>query len=177
MIIGILMIIFNQNEFKIIELKIFIHFLKLVRWPNLVFILLAECLLHFCIYKPLFPESGSEVAIRFYFMLTSNILIAAAGYMINDYFDVNIDQVNKPHKVVVGSYINRRMVIFWHLIFSVLGIFISTFVFPFQSYWHIHVTNFLAILFLWFYSTTFKKKFLVGNIMIAILTAWSIAIV
>jgi 4-hydroxybenzoate polyprenyltransferase len=36
-------------------------------------------------------------------MLTSNILIAAAGYMINDYFDVNIDQVNKPQKVVVGA--------------------------------------------------------------------------
>lgn len=177
MIIGIMMIIFNLNEFKTINLKLFIYFLKLVRWPNLVFILLAECLLHFCIYKPLFPISGAEVDISFYFMLTSNLLIAAAGYMINDYFDVNIDQVNKPQKVVVGAYISRRMVIFWHLIFSVLGMYISTIVFPFASYWHIHITNLLAILFLWFYSTTFKKKFLVGNIIIAMLTAWSIAIV
>jgi len=97
------MIISSQNEFKIINLKLFIHFLKLVRWPNLLFIILAECLLHFCIYKPLFPLSGNEADIQFYFMLTSNILIAAAGYMINDYFDVNIDQVNKPQKVVVGA--------------------------------------------------------------------------
>jgi 4-hydroxybenzoate polyprenyltransferase len=146
MIIGILKIISSLNEFKIIELKLFIHFLKLVRWPNLVFILLAECLLHFCIYKPLFPMAGMDVDIRFYFMLTSNILIAAAGYMINDYFDVNIDQVNKPQKVVVGSFISRRMVIFWHLIFSVLGMYISTIVFPFASYWHIHITNLMAIL-------------------------------
>ena len=69
------------------------------------------------------------------------------------------------------------MVIFWHLIFSVLAMYLSTIVFPFQSYWHIHITNLLAILLLWFYSTSFKKKFLIGNVIIAILTAWSIAIV
>ncbi len=158
-------------------MKLLIHFLRLVRWPNLLFIVLAECLLHFCIYKPLFPLSDSSVDLRFYFLLTSNILIASAGYMINDYFDVNIDQVNKPDKVVVGAFISRRMVIFWHLIFSVLGMYISSIVFPFQTYWHIHITNLFAILLLWFYSTIFKKNFLVGNIIIAILTAWSIAIV
>ena len=158
-------------------MKLLVHFLKLVRWPNLVFIILAETLIHFCIYTPLFPAADSQVNLRFYFMLVSNILIAAAGYMINDYFDVNIDQVNKPEKVLVGSYISRRMVIFWHLIFSVLAMYLSTIVFPFQSYWHIHFTNLLAILLLWFYSTSFKKKFLIGNVIIAILTAWSIAIV
>ena len=142
-------------------MKLLVHFLKLVRWPNLVFIILAETLIHFCIYTPLFPAADSQVNLRFYFMLVSNILIAAAGYMINDYFDVNIDQVNKPEKVLVGSYISRRMVIFWHLIFSVLAMYLSTIVFPFQSYWHIHITNLLAILLLWFYSTSFKKKFLI----------------
>ena len=158
-------------------MKLLVHFLKLVRWPNLVFILLAESLLHFCIYKPLFPLASEQVTTRFYFMLISNILIAAAGYMINDYFDINIDQVNKPQKVVVGAYISRRMVIFWHLIFSVVAMYISSIEFPFQSYWHIHITNLLAILLLWFYSTSFKKKFLIGNVIIAVLTAWSIAIV
>lgn len=158
-------------------MKVFIHFLKLVRWPNLLFILLAECLFHFCIYKPLYPLGGSAADHQFYFILITYILIAAAGYIINDYFDVNIDQVNKPEKVVVGEYISRRWVIFWHLIFSLLGIYISTIAFPFQLYWHIHVANLATILFLWFYSTNFKKDFLVGNVVISILTAWSIAVV
>jgi len=154
-----------------------IHFLRLIRWPNLLFILLAECLFHFCIYKPLYPLSGAEVDFRFYLMLVSNVFIAAAGYIINDYFDVNIDQINKPTKVVVGAFISRRWVIFWHLILSVFAIYISTIVFPFKTYWHIHLSNLLAILLLWFYSTTFKKNFLVGNIIISVLTAWSIAVV
>jgi 4-hydroxybenzoate polyprenyltransferase len=103
-------------------LKTFIHFLRLIRWPNLLFILLAETLFHFCIYKPLYPNAGLEVDTNFYLILLTYLFIAAAGYIINDYFDINIDQVNKPKRVVVGSFISRRWVIFWHLLFSVMGI-------------------------------------------------------
>lgn len=158
-------------------MKTIAHFLRLVRWPNLVFILLAECLFHYCIYKPLYPHSAADVDTRFFLIVLTYLFIAAAGYIINDYFDINIDQVNKPSRVVVGSHISRRWVIFWHLLLSVLGIYISTIAFPFQSYWHIHLSNLLTILLLWFYSTNFKKDFLIGNVVISILTAWSIAVV
>jgi 4-hydroxybenzoate polyprenyltransferase len=142
-----------------------------------LFILLAEILFHFCIYKPLYPSAGVDVDMDFSLIVLTYLFIAAAGYIINDYFDINIDQVNKPSKVVVGSHINRRWVIFWHLFFSVIGIYISTIAFPFKQYWHIHLSNLLTILLLWFYSTNFKKDFLIGNVVIAILTAWSIAVV
>lgn len=158
-------------------MKTIIHFFRLVRWTNLVFILLAEFLFHFCIYKPLYPLSGQQVDNTFYLVAITNILIAAAGYIINDYFDVNIDQVNKPQKVVVGSHISRRWVIFAHLFFSIVAVYIAALVFPFKQYWHIHISNIIAILLLWFYSTNFKKDFLIGNIVISLLTSWSIAVV
>jgi 4-hydroxybenzoate polyprenyltransferase len=63
------------------------------------------------------------------------------------------------------------------MIFSLLGIYLSTIAFSFKDYWHIHLANLATILFLWFYSTNFKKDFLVGNVVIAVLTAWSIAVV
>ena len=63
------------------------------------------------------------------------------------------------------------------MIFSLLGIYLSTIAFSFKDYWHIHLANLTTILFLWFYSTNFKKDFLVGNVVIAVLTAWSIAVV
>jgi 4-hydroxybenzoate polyprenyltransferase len=125
----------------------------------------------------LYPQAGVLVDNNFYLVALTNLLIAAAGYIINDYFDVNIDQVNKPKKVVVGSFISRRWVIFWHLLFSIIGIYIAAMVFPFKQYWHIHLSNLAAILLLWFYSTNFKKDFLIGNIVISLLTAWSIAVV
>jgi 4-hydroxybenzoate polyprenyltransferase len=157
--------------------KNFIHFLRLVRWPNLLFILLAESLFHFFIYKPLYPNLALTADYPFYFIVATSICIAAAGYIINDYFDVNIDQVNKPKMVVVGSFISRRLVIFWHLILSMAGVYLSLIVFPFQQYVHIHFSNLATILILWFYSTNFKRDFLIGNVVIAVLTAWTIGVV
>ena len=109
--------------------------------------------------------------------MLASVFIAAAGYAINDYFDVNIDQVNKPTKVVVSNIISRRWVIFWHFFFSLSGIYLTLIAFSFQQYWHIHLANLLSILLLWFYSTNIKKKLLIGNVLIAILTAWVIGVV
>ncbi len=158
-------------------MKKLIHFFRLVRWPNLLFILLAESLFHFFIYKPLYPNAALTADYPFYFIVATSICIAAAGYIINDYFDVNIDQVNKPQSVVVGAHISRRWVIFWHLILSMVGIYISLIAFPFQQYLHIHFSNLVTILILWFYSTNFKRDFLIGNVVIAVLTAWTIGVV
>lgn len=158
-------------------MKKLIHFLRLVRWPNLLFILLAESLFHFFIYKPLYPNLALTVDYPFYFIVATSICIAAGGYIINDYFDVNIDQVNKPKMVVVGAHISRRWVIFWHLLLSMAGVYISLVAFPFQQYIHIHFSNLATILILWFYSTNFKRDFLIGNVVIAVLTAWTIGVV
>ncbi|MCF8285901.1 MAG: geranylgeranylglycerol-phosphate geranylgeranyltransferase, partial [Chitinophagaceae bacterium] len=158
-------------------MKSFIHFLRLVRWPNLLFIILAESLFHFFIYKPLYPNLALTADYPFYFIVATSICIAAAGYIINDYFDINIDQVNKPKSVVVGAYISRRWVIFWHLILSMGGVYLSLIAFPFQQYVHIHFSNLVTILILWFYSTNFKRDFLIGNVVIAVLTAWTIGVV
>src|SRR5690606_1532070 len=57
-----------------------------------------------------------------YLILFSTLLIAAAGYIINDYFDVKIDIVNKPHRVIIGRYLKRRMAIGTHQLFSILGV-------------------------------------------------------
>ena len=158
-------------------MKVLVYFLKLVRWPNLLFIILAESLFHFFIYKPLYPNLALTADYPFYFIVATSICIAAAGYIINDYFDINIDQVNKPKSVVVGAYISRRWVIFWHLILSMGGVYLSLIVFPFQQYVHIHFSNLATILILWFYSTNFKRDFLIGNVVIAVLTAWTIGVV
>lgn len=156
-------------------MKLLLSFFRLLRWPNLFFIVLAQCLFQFCIYHPLYQNNSGNNS--FYLILIASVFISAAGYAINDYFDVNIDQVNKPNKVVVSNIINRRWVIFWHFFFSLAGIYLTLIAFSFNAYWHIHLANLLAILFLWFYSTTIKKKLLIGNVLIALLTAWVIGVV
>ena len=64
----------------------------------------------------------------FYLLVFASVCIAAAGYIINDYFDVNIDLVNKPSRLIVDRYIKRRWAIVFHIIFSFTGFMISCYI-------------------------------------------------
>jgi 4-hydroxybenzoate polyprenyltransferase len=156
-------------------------FFRLIRWPNLLFITLTQSLFYFCILIPSFykglPAHENILKPVFFILLSlSSVFIAAAGYIINDYFDLDIDRVNKPDRIVVEKIIKRRWAIIWHWIFSGLGIFIGFFLSWKMKNIFIGPTNVLCVLILWFYSTTFKKKLLIGNILISFLTAWVIGV-
>src|ERR1700730_15458157 len=100
-------------------------FFRLIRWPNLVFIFLTQALFYIFIVYPMGIGFKTTPVLepRLFGLLTlSSVLIAAAGYIINDYFDLNIDRVNKPEKVVVERIIKRRWAIIWHWILSGIGI-------------------------------------------------------
>jgi 4-hydroxybenzoate polyprenyltransferase len=110
-----------------------------------------------------------------YLLMLASVLIDAAGYIINDYFDINIDRVNKPGKMVVEKLIKRRWAIMLHILLSLAGIAISGYV-SYKTSKVIVLANIGCVLLLWFYSTTFKKKLLTGNIIISMLTAWVIIV-
>ncbi len=158
-------------------MKLIAAFLRLIRWPNLVFIVITQCLFEWAIYGRVYPSSNlAAFSNTFIQLLIASVFIAAAGYIINDYFDQNIDQINKPEKMVVNVIINRRWVIFWHMTLSLAGLFFTALALPIQQYWHLVLGNLAAILLLWLYSTNFKKQLLIGNVLISLLTAWVILI-
>lgn len=157
-------------------------FFRLIRWPNLLFIVLTQMLFRYFIlpFVYLNPHAGYE-GIKlsenlFYLLVTASVCIAAAGYIINDYFDVNIDQVNKSSRVIIGKFINRRAAILLHAFLSFIGLLLSAYIGYKLHNILIPVFNFIAINILWFYSSTFKKKILIGNVLISILTAWAILV-
>ncbi len=105
-------------------------FFRLIRWPNLIFIALTQSLFYFCILIPSFyegfPVRENILKLNEFLLLSlSSVLIAAAGYIINDYFDLHIDRINKPERVVVEKIIKRRWAIIWHWILSGLGIILG----------------------------------------------------
>ena len=159
-------------------MKLVSAFLRLIRWPNLVFIALTQSLFYFCVFNSFIIKPGYQHKhILFYLLVLASAFIAAAGYIINDYFDLQIDAVNKPQKVVVDRLVKRRWAIIWHLVFSAAGILLSFFISYKIGNWIIFFANICCVILLWFYSTTFKKKLLSGNIIIAALTAWVIVVV
>ncbi|MFT3946783.1 MAG: geranylgeranylglycerol-phosphate geranylgeranyltransferase [Agriterribacter sp.] len=154
-------------------------FFRLVRYPNLVFIAVTQFLFYFCIVSPsihpgiFFPDEVILLAL----IVLSSVFIAAGGYIINDYFDLNIDLVNKPGRIVVEKVIPRRWAILLHWFFSIAGIIIGFYVSYITKNWWIGFSNIVCVLLLLVYSTTFKKKILSGNIIISLLTAWVVLII
>jgi 4-hydroxybenzoate polyprenyltransferase len=160
-------------------MKLLGAFLRLVRLPNLFFIVLTQVLFYYAILIPGFNNRGLMNTLRpfhFFLLSLSCVLIAAAGYIINDYFDLNIDRLNKHEKLVIEKIIKRRWAIIWHWILSGIGVLIG-----FYISWKIRnifigLSHVVVVAMLWLYSTTFKRKLLVGNIVISLLTAWVILV-
>ena len=159
-------------------MKLIGAFLKMVRLPNLFFMALTQVLFQFCIYYSLYRGAiPAKDLTTFLFLVVASLFIAAAGYIINDYFDINIDEVNKPGRMVVDKVIHRRWAIAWHFMLSLSGIIITALALPLLQKWYLILANILCVVLLWFYSTTFKKSLLTGNIVISLLTAWTILVI
>lgn len=109
---------------------------------------------------------------KLYLIVLSTLMITAAGYMINDYYDVKIDYVNRPHEVVVGKGIKRRVVIFLHTVLNFTAIGIGLLISP-----TIALVNFVAAFLLWIYSNHLKREPFIGNFTVALLTGISIYLI
>jgi 4-hydroxybenzoate polyprenyltransferase len=155
-------------------------FFKMIRFPNLIFIALTQCLFYYAIMLPLLKplDMGPSIdPFSFYCLLAASVLIAAAGYVINDYFDVNIDQVNKPKKNVVDKIVSRRWAMLWHFVLSGVGVILSLYVSIRTHQWYIVLANLACVMLLFGYSVSLKRKLLSGNILISLLTAWVVLVI
>lgn len=163
-------------------MKLILAFLKLIRSLNLFFIVLTQVLFYYCIFPFAFQAENSvpsEYHLRaeyFWIIVAASVFIAAAGYIINDYFDLNIDRVNKPDKLVVDRVIKRRWAIVWHWAFSFIGVALSFYAGWKLNNWVIGIGNTGCVFLLMLYSSTFKKRLLIGNLIISLLTAWVIMV-
>jgi 4-hydroxybenzoate polyprenyltransferase len=140
--------------------------LRIARFWNLLIIAIAQYFTVAFLVDPRLLLDWHLAALS-----ASTMIIAAAGYIINDYYDVKIDLINKPERVVVGRGISRRYAILLHTLLNVIGIFLGLIL-----NWKIGVINFFSVFMLWWYSNLLKRLPFVGNFVVAFLTAGSIAI-
>jgi 4-hydroxybenzoate polyprenyltransferase len=152
------------------------HFLRLIRPLNLVIIAFTmySTRLFLYIYEQLFNvnlfQKGDE-EFDFFLIVFSTLLIAAAGNIINDYFDVKADRINKPDKLIITKHINRKWAILSHWILNIIAFGIAIYLSVRNStFWYLFI-HLLSINALWFYSMYFKRKPFIGNFIVAALTA------
>lgn len=108
---------------------------------------------------------------NFILILLSTSFIAAGGYIINDYFDVKIDLINKPNEVIIGREISRRLAMISHQALSGFGVIMAIFINI-----KVFIICILAVTLLWAYASFYKKTAFFGNLLVAGMTGASLVI-
>ncbi|HHN48408.1 MAG TPA: prenyltransferase [Bacteroidales bacterium] len=153
---------------------------RLIRWPNLAIIILTQGLVKYCVIRPYLGQVGVSSGFFFYdFLLLSltTMLLAAAGYIINDYFDLRIDRINKPHRMILGKRLEARQGILLHWIFNGIATLLGFYLAYRVGSLRLGLIFPLIAGVLWMYSARYKRSLLVGNVVVSLLSALVVLVV
>ncbi|MEY4288096.1 MAG: hypothetical protein RLZZ30_184 [Bacteroidota bacterium] len=147
------------------------YFLKLIRTKNLLIILFTMLGVAWYLLQSNNYQKVDFDWFDYSLLIFSTIIIAAAGNVINDYFDIKSDLINKPEKVILSKHVKPRWAILWHWILNAIAFIISIYLSVKYSTLLFVFVHLLSINLLWFYSVQLKRKFIISNLIIAFLTA------
>lgn len=151
-------------------MKTFGAFFKLVRWPNLIITALMMCLVHRCLMQ-------MESSAAFTLLVISMVLIQAGGYVINDIFDMEIDAINKPEKQIVGKVFTEKQSNVFYISLTIIGLAcaLAASVMAFgNKFITIFACMALLACLLYSYSSRYKKKLVIGNIIVSLSVAFAV---
>ncbi|MBC7554273.1 MAG: geranylgeranylglycerol-phosphate geranylgeranyltransferase [Taibaiella sp.] len=152
------------------------NWLRLIRWKNLLIVFLTQLLVWYCLIYDKENFFGVFRFFNFLLLSVSTLAIAAGGYIINDYFDVNIDVINRPDQVILDRKIPLRAAITAHILLSFTGLCLAFILAYKEHHYEWLLVQLVCIVLLWFYSTHFKRQYITGNVVVALLTSLTIII-
>lgn len=148
-------------------------YLKLIRLPNLIIIALTQYVMRYFIIQPILGINKIKLQLAdldFAILVIATVCMAAAGYVINDYFDTKADRINKKD-VIVGRKITRRVALFMQQIIAAISVLLGGYVSYKIGHWQFVFIFFMGGGLLWFYSTSYKYYFLLGSFLMALVVA------
>ena len=150
------------------------YLFRLIRWPNLLIVLLTQYLLYQHVLIAQLKKadlSPTLSGLDFWTLSFATILTAAAGYVINDIYDQVIDALNKPDRMIVGQHLSEKAAYRWYVGFIILGLFCIGWLTYRTGDWFWIPGYILANVMMFWYSKSWKKKILIGNFVVALFCA------
>ena len=95
----------------------------------------------------------------------STAFIIASGFIINSFYDLERDTVNRPDKVIFSRLVSQTTCLNVYFLFNTIGVVMSFYVSK-----RVMLFNFLFSIALWFFSHKLKKQALLGELSAAVLT-------
>jgi 4-hydroxybenzoate polyprenyltransferase len=149
-------------------------YLKLLRVGNLAFLAVLLYVMEKWVAVPLLHVEKFQEQMPWWVLLLlifSTIFIGAGGYVINDYFDVKIDRINRPDDMVVTRVISREGAMQLFYVLTAIGIASGLAVAWWARSWNLLFVYIVIPGLLWFYSASYKRMFLVGNLVVSFVSA------
>ena len=152
-------------------------FLNLIRWKNLLMIALIQVLIKYALFDADFGVTTTFNWKGFGLLVLATLFIAAAGYIINDIFDVETDTVNHPEKTIIGKRISEKNAYNFYAAFTVAGVGLGFYLSNMIGKPGFAAVFILVAALLYVYASSLKQMTLVGNIVVALVVALSLLIV
>ncbi|MGY5850891.1 geranylgeranylglycerol-phosphate geranylgeranyltransferase [Salegentibacter sp. F14] len=147
-----------------------IKFLKLIRFGNLLFVAVCLILIRYAFFK----STSAAVALSdfgYALLILANLCLAAAGYIINDIYDVTSDRINKPKKLYIGNGVSEKAGFNWFISLNVIGVGIGFYLANVIGLPAFSALFIFSSALLYIYSTYLKNVPLAGNIAVSFLVA------
>ncbi|MGB1032764.1 MAG: geranylgeranylglycerol-phosphate geranylgeranyltransferase, partial [Flavobacteriales bacterium] len=157
-------------------MKGLVAFFRLVRPVNLLIIVFTMVAMRWGVIAELAHDfnPGTKLQMdhwKFVLSVLVMVLLAASGNIINDYFDLKVDRINKPEKVIVGKLVKRRVAMISHHALNALAVLIGFYLAWDSGMYWIGLVPIIMGTLLWFYSLKFKKAPWIGNFVVALMVA------
>jgi 4-hydroxybenzoate polyprenyltransferase len=149
--------------------------IKIIRPINLLLIILAMILIKYTLFQS-FDVTLALTPITFSLLIFATVSIAAGGNIINDVYDVTIDAINKPNKVIVGKSISEKNAFNFYIVLTVLGVGSGFVLSNLIGKPGLAVVFILVAALLYWYATFIKSMLLIGNLLISVLVGFSLLI-
>ena len=155
------------------------NWFRLFRLTNLLIIILTQILVWLFIIKPLYNSQGIELQLSpfdFILLLMATVLIAAGGYIVNDIYDIDVDDFNKRPNII-GRKLSVNSAWTIYFVLNIIA-FIAGFYLALQA-GSLQLGFIFAVIagMLYLYSSRYQNKLLWGNLIVAFSTAMVLLLV
>lgn len=144
------------------------HYLKLIRAGNLLFIALTMFLIKYGLFEP-FGVAITLNLFGFSLLVLAVISVAASGYIINDIFDVKADLQNKPDRTIVNHKISEKTAYRLFFILNIIGVGLGFYLSNMIGRPGFSAFFILGSAILYLYNSQLQQTLLVGNILVSLI--------